>query len=248
MLYIIIIFLILFIVYNHYNQKNKNTKINNDYLQLNNSENYANIKSSKLLDADDSAINDTIDKLINQDDEINIPIQMEDSDRELNWPNKAPTNEYVHSSYVSGIRGNDKSAILAHDEYNTSLAANLNYDKFASNDTFKGLIEVGDYQTYKSYQNKPLTTKQQYDVEKLLPGEVNKDWFEIMPDPIKVKNRHLIGISKPVGLDTVGSSRKNMSRDLRGDVLNPKRVISPWMNSSIDPDLPTVGLCNDISL
>lgn len=75
-----------------------------------------------------------------------------------------------------------------------------------------------------------------FDVDKYLPQEVNDDWFEVQPEPISVKNRHLINITKPIGVNTIGTSLKNASHDIRGTPANPKYVVSPFLNSSIEPD------------
>ena len=37
---------------------------------------------------------------------------------------------------------------------------------------------------------------------------------------------------------------KNACRDLRGNIPAPKFVVSPFLNSSIEPDVATVGFCN----
>jgi hypothetical protein len=77
--------------------------------------------------------------------------------------------------------------------------------------------------------------------EGLLPVE-EKDWFEDVT-PTKIKNRHLINIYRPVGVNTISTSLKNPSLDLRGAPANPKQVISPFLNSSIEPDHNIKGLC-----
>jgi hypothetical protein len=82
-----------------------------------------------------------------------------------------------------------------------------------------------------------------FDTEKLLPKETKNDWFEVMPDAISVKNRHLINISKPIGVNTIGTSLRNPSHDIRGTPSCPKFVISPWLQSSIEPDHNLKGLC-----
>ena len=64
-----------------------------------------------------------------------------------------------------------------------------------------------------------------------------------MPDAISVKNRHLINISKPIGVNTIGTSLRNPSHDIRGTPSCPKFVISPWLQSSIEPDHNLKGLC-----
>jgi hypothetical protein len=75
----------------------------------------------------------------------------------------------------------------------------------------------------------------------LLPVE-EKDWFEDVT-PTKIKNRHLINIYRPVGVNTISSSLKNPSLDLRGTPANAKTVVSPFLNSSIEPDHNIRGLC-----
>lgn len=195
-------------------------------------------------------------KIENVDDVIDDLISIENAEtpienpqlivnRKITWPNQAPEGKYVHSSYVGGQRGNGESELEKQDSYATEMAASINYDKMNNNDLFTGVNEAGNFSSYKTERTKEYTTKELYNPYKLLPGEVNKDWFEVMPEPIKVKNRHLINISRPVGLDTVGSTNKNASWDLRGDIPTPKRIVSPWMNSAIDPHIPTVGLCNE---
>lgn len=77
--------------------------------------------------------------------------------------------------------------------------------------------------------------------EGLLPVE-EKDWFEDVT-PTKIKNRHLINIYRPVGVNTISTSLKNPSLDIRGAPANPKTVVSPFLNSSIEPDHNLKGLC-----
>ena len=70
----------------------------------------------------------------------------------------------------------------------------------------------------------------------MLPKEVNNDWFDVQPEPVAVKNRHLINVTKPIGINTIGTSKKNASYDLRENVPCPKFTVSPWLQSSIEPD------------
>jgi hypothetical protein len=75
-----------------------------------------------------------------------------------------------------------------------------------------------------------------FDVNKYLPQEVNDDWFEVQPEAVSVKNRHLINVTKPIGINTIGTSLRNSSYDVRGTPACPKFVVSPWLQSSIEPD------------
>lgn len=167
------------------------------------------------------------------------------SDLSVNWSDKADS-EYKHSSYVDGVRGNDETVLDALDSYDSQLAENVDYSLQSSNDKFAPVDESkGKYSAYKQNHKKQFSTDEIFDNDKLLPQEMNKDWFEYMPEPIKVKNRHLINIAKPgAGIDTVGSSKRNATHDIRGDIVNPKFVVAPWNQSSIQPDVNTVGFCN----
>jgi hypothetical protein len=70
----------------------------------------------------------------------------------------------------------------------------------------------------------------------LLPKK-SEDWFETPNVGTKIDDANLLAdaIFK-VGVDTVGSTRKNPSYDLRGNIPNPKFAVSPWNNSSYEPD------------
>lgn len=84
----------------------------------------------------------------------------------------------------------------------------------------------------------------QYDPENYLPQEI-EDWFDIEPlqTTKKIKNSHLIHPKVHMGINTVGSSHRNSSHDIRGDIPNPKiEGISPWRISTIEPDTNR-GLC-----
>ena len=75
----------------------------------------------------------------------------------------------------------------------------------------------------------------------LLPKQQN-DWFEVHNN-VNVKNSHLINVYRPVGANTVSGSLRNPTYDFRGDIANPKYVVSPWLQSTISPDHNTKGLC-----
>lgn len=58
-----------------------------------------------------------------------------------------------------------------------------------------------------------------FDVDGYFPQEVHKDWFDIAPEHVSVRNRHLINIPKPIGINTIGTSLRNASYDLSGSIL-----------------------------
>ena len=79
------------------------------------------------------------------------------------------------------------------------------------------------------------------DAKSLLPKESNNEFF---PDDVQPNFDE--SYDYMIGIDTVGQSLKNASHDIRGTVPCPKiNGVSPWGNSSIEPDYNIAGLgCN----
>jgi hypothetical protein len=94
----------------------------------------------------------------------------------------------------------------------------------------------------------PSDIKDQFDVNKMLPNEIEQDWFDVEPllTTKKIKGTHLLHPKVHMGVNTVGSSLRNGTHDLRGDIPNPKIYVSPWLNSTIEPDTNIKGICNPI--
>ena len=55
-------------------------------------------------------------------------------------------------------------------------------------------------------------------------------------------NINLLKAGYHVGIDTIGSTLRNSNLQLRSEPPNPNTKVSPWMNSTIEPDLMRVPL------
>tara|TARA_B110000971_G_C19948654_1_gene472256 strand:+ start:40 stop:726 length:687 start_codon:yes stop_codon:yes gene_type:complete len=75
----------------------------------------------------------------------------------------------------------------------------------------------------------------------LLPTEESKEISEFNQNyPIGkgvIKGINFLSSGYHIGVNTVGQSLKNANRQLRSEPPNPQVSVSPWMNSSIGPDL-----------
>jgi hypothetical protein len=82
-----------------------------------------------------------------------------------------------------------------------------------------------------------------YNAIDFLPVDTNPDWFNT--DFTNIVNEDtLINTDKYViGINTVGQSLKNASYDIRGTIPNPKFSVSPWNNSTYEPDMNLKSLC-----
>ena len=81
------------------------------------------------------------------------------------------------------------------------------------------------------------TKQKKLDSNDLLPVKSDQKWFENPDVGIKIEDANLLSDAvQKVGVDTVGQTRKNPSYDIRGTVPCPKFQISPWNNSTTEPD------------
>ncbi len=149
--------------------------------------------------------------------------------------NTATGGEYKQISYADGKRDATSKNLDDFFEQGNPLSDNENA-AFLPNDTGSG------FASYSGKPRKELSDDEKFNASALLPKEEKQDWFEDVT-PQKIKNRHLINIYRPIGVNTVITSRKNGSLDLRGNPVNPKTFVSPFLNSSIDPDVNARGIC-----
>lgn len=83
----------------------------------------------------------------------------------------------------------------------------------------------------------PEKKEQKLNAADYLPKKSDKEWFKDT-DIVKLDDSALLK-AKPttfIGVDTVSTSLRNPSLDLRGDIPNPKKVVSPWNNTTITSD------------
>ncbi len=77
----------------------------------------------------------------------------------------------------------------------------------------------------------------------LLPKDENSEWAKL--NPRSANNFGDVSLLKAgfhAGIDTVGGSLRNANLQVRSEPPNPTTVVSPWMNTTIEPDLMRVPL------
>ena len=68
----------------------------------------------------------------------------------------------------------------------------------------------------------------------LLPKDINKEWSSNIESGIMTPD--LLQAGFHIGIDSVGQTLKNPCLDLRSQPCIPKRDVSPWNMSTIEPD------------
>jgi len=73
----------------------------------------------------------------------------------------------------------------------------------------------------------------------LLPKDAaNSRWAQLNPaGQGDVKDQNFLQAGHHVGLNTTMGTMKNANLQFRSEVPNPKKVISPWLNSTYEPDV-----------
>jgi hypothetical protein len=74
--------------------------------------------------------------------------------------------------------------------------------------------------------------------EDLLPKDSDTTWAKNSPSTSgSLGDQNLLNAGFHVGVNTVGQSLRNANRQLRSDPPNPQVKVSPWMQSTIEPDI-----------
>lgn len=219
---------VLVVVYFIYFKKENATNVQSE---MNNETDHSNAESEHTQSVDTSLSSVVIeeDKTMPKSESDNLLLH------KMTSKNSAKSGEYKDISFAKGNRASESQDLNTFFEQGDPLNASENAN-FLPNDSGASLA------SYTGKPRKELSDDEKFNASALLPKEERQDWFEDVT-PQKIKNRHLINIYRPIGVNTVITSRKNGSLDLRGNPVNPKTFVSPFLNSSIEPDVNARGIC-----
>ena len=80
--------------------------------------------------------------------------------------------------------------------------------------------------------------KNQLAPQELLPNDPNSKWAQVNPAGAgDIAGKNFLNAGALIGVNTIGQSLRNASWDLRSEIPNPQATVSPWMTSTIMPDL-----------
>ena len=92
-------------------------------------------------------------------------------------------------------------------------------------------------------QGLPPSAAASCDPAELLPADQNNEWAKLNPTGAgDLNNVNLLKAGHHTGMDTVGSSLRNANLQVRSEPPNPTEKVSPWGNTTIEPDLMRVPL------
>ena len=81
--------------------------------------------------------------------------------------------------------------------------------------------------------------REQLNPMELLPNDPNSQWAQVNPAGAgDIQGKNFLSAGALVGVNTIGQSLRNSKLQLRAEPPNPQlQGISPWQNSTIEPDL-----------
>jgi hypothetical protein len=72
----------------------------------------------------------------------------------------------------------------------------------------------------------------------LLPGDTNSTWAQVSPAGLgSLCDKNLLNAGHHVGVNTTGTSLRNANRGIRSEPPCPQVNVSPWLQTTIAPDL-----------
>lgn len=87
--------------------------------------------------------------------------------------------------------------------------------------------------------NSSVTT----DPKDLLPKDEHSEWSKLNPNSSNdITSVNLLKSGYHIGIDTIGNTLRNANLQLRSEPPNPTTMVSPWLQSTIEPDLMRVPM------
>jgi hypothetical protein len=91
---------------------------------------------------------------------------------------------------------------------------------------------------YKQERNSSSFPKDQLTADELLPQDNSSLWAQVNPSGVgSLKDRSFLQAGYNIGINTVGQTLRNANLQLRSEPPCPQIVISPFLQSTITPDV-----------
>ncbi len=107
------------------------------------------------------------------------------------------------------------------------------------NEVFHEVKQKRGNQQQKQENNVPKDCfpKDQLTPGELLPKDANSTWAQVNPSGQgELRDQNFLNAGHHVGINTVGQTMRNPNLQLRSEPANPQVKVSPWLQSTIEPD------------
>jgi len=91
---------------------------------------------------------------------------------------------------------------------------------------------------FQNERNDSNFPKEQLNADDLLPKDDSSLWAQVNPaGEGSLKDRNFLQSGYHIGINTVGQTLRNANQQLRSEPPNPQVKVSPWLQTTIEPDL-----------
>jgi hypothetical protein len=160
-----------------------------------------------------------------------------------NFANSIATNDPYTIQSIYGDNSKTNSPV-------TGIQNFINYDNIdgSGGDCDKQYYKV---ETFTDGTTQPMTSdptacirKEKLTAQDLLPKDAtNMKWSQINPSSSgDITDQNFLTAGYHLGVNTVGQSLRNANLQLRSEIPNPQVSVSPWMISTIEPDVRSTTL------
>jgi hypothetical protein len=206
------------------------------------------------FDTASSVISNPVDSIMNSFNDMKR--QIENSSKRVD--NKMVQQPFTNmDNFVSSVATKDPYTMQS--VYGNKSQSSVNpaeVQKFVNYENIDGSGGDCDKQYYKLENfsdgtNEPVTTdptscirKEKLTAQDLLPKDAtNLKWAQINPSSSgDITDQNFLTAGYHLGVNTVGQSLRNANLQLRSEIPNPQVSVSPWMISTIEPDVRSTTL------
>jgi hypothetical protein len=155
--------------------------------------------------------------------------------------NDAPAHQMMQNEMPVQIEEDDGDVQMpvvndaVPNEDNVALSEDVALPVDMSNEGFEGPVESG---AAVPERPKDCFPKDTLSADDLLPQDKYSKWAEVNPEGAgELKDRNFLEAGWHHGVNTVGQSLRNANYQLRSEPANPQVKVSPWLQSTIGPDV-----------
>ena len=235
-------------LYIGYNINSEETGLNNTVNNVNNSNNYeVNNEIDTESDLESFENSSTISELSNAVSSYEEHFQDTGADAEAA---AAEAEAEAAAAAAEAAAAEAEAAAAAVEAEAEAEAANNTYE-YNANELEKDTSSVassepdGD-EDYKTLSDEDVTPKLPeacfpkdiLNASELLPKDTDSAWAQNVPSGNgELKDQNFLNAGYHIGVNTVGQSLRNANRQLRSEPINPQVKVSPWLQSTIEPDV-----------
>lgn len=111
-------------------------------------------------------------------------------------------------------------------------------ENFQNSDPNNSMDYLNADQNFEEARKESSFPKEQLNADDLLPKDDSTLWAQVNPSGEgSLKDRNFLQSGYHIGINTVGQTLRNANMQLRSDPPNPQVKVSPWLQTTIEPDL-----------